>query len=79
MLENSLKGNMNTFANLVDEVRNLEYEELIELNEISKKRQIELEREELALDHKETMAQYRNDELFFTSDISILKNELSNL
>lgn len=70
---------MNTFANLVDEVRNLQYEELIELNEISKKRQIELEREEFALSHKETMAQYRNKELFFTSDIDILKNELSNL
>ena len=70
---------MNTFANLVDEVRNLQYDELIELNEISKKRQIELEREEFALEHKETMAQYHNKELFFTSDMDILKNELSNL
>lgn len=67
---------MIVFADIVEEVKQLDYEELIELQSITEKLKIECERQKLYNSHIESMKEYENGELTFTSDFNELKKIL---
>ena len=70
---------MTVFSDIVDEVRNLRYDEIVELQSITNRIRIDFERDELYKSHLESMAEYNKGELVFTSDINSIKNMLKNL
>jgi hypothetical protein len=70
---------MNGFAEVVDCVQQFDYEELVELNELTNKYIIELKREQITLAHKESMDEYNLGKLNFSSDTSELELILDSL
>jgi hypothetical protein len=70
---------MSDFAELVEDVKSLQYDELIELQAITEKLKVKFEREELLKSHLESVQSYNNNELTFSSDFNAIKNTLKNL
>ena len=67
---------MNSFADIVEDVKKLDFEEIKELNLITEKYLIELERDMLLESHKQSIIEYKSGKLKFSSDINELKEIL---
>lgn len=67
---------METFAQIVDEVRKLSIDQIEELERILEQDRIEKARKQFAKDHKKALAEYKAGKLKFSSDINELKKEL---
>lgn len=70
---------MSGFAEVVDEVQKFDFEELVELNELTNKYIIEMKRDEIILAHNESIEEYEAGKLHFTSDIDELESILDSL
>ena len=67
---------MSNFSDVIEEVKNFDYEELQELNFITSKYLIEIEREKLLQSHNESVKEYKEGKLKFSSDFNELKSML---
>ncbi len=70
---------MHDFADVVDKVQEFDYEELVELQELTNKYIIEMKRDQIEIAHKESMEEYNSGKLHFTSDINELESILDSL
>lgn len=70
---------MSGFAEVVDCVQQFDYEELVELNELTNKYIIELKREQIVLAHNESIKENNNGKLHFSSDFNELNSILDSI
>jgi hypothetical protein len=70
---------MSGFAEVVDCVQQFDYEELVELNELTNKYIIELKRERIVLAHNESIKENNNGKLHFSSDFNELNSILDSI
>jgi hypothetical protein len=64
---------MSSFSNVIEEVKSFNYDELQELNFITTKYLDEFERNRLFQSHKDSIYEYNQGNLKFSSDINQLK------
>ncbi|OGU17573.1 MAG: hypothetical protein A2X61_15350 [Ignavibacteria bacterium GWB2_35_12] len=67
------------FAELIEDVKKLSYDELEELKHLADKYLIELEREGLYQSHIDSIKEYEEGKLTSSSDINELKKILDNV
>ena len=67
------------FAELIEDVKKLSYDELEELKHLADKYLIELERERLDQSHVDSVKEYEEGKLKSSSDINELKKILGNV
>lgn len=67
---------MSNFSTVIEEVKKLNFEELQELNFITSKYLDEIERDKILQSHNESINEYNNGELNFSSDFNELKKLL---
>ena len=67
---------MGNFSEIIEEVKNFDYEELQELNFITSKYLDEIEREKIYQSHLNSVNEYENGKMKFSSDFNELKNML---
>jgi len=67
---------MNTFTEIIESVKKFDYEELQELNFLTSKYIENIEEEKIANAHIDSLNEYKNGELEFSSDINTLKEML---
>jgi hypothetical protein len=67
---------MGNFSEIIEEVKNFDYEELQELNFITSKYLDEIEREKIYQSHNDSVNEYENVKMKFSSDFNELKNIL---
>ncbi len=65
-----------SFFEIIEEIKKFDYEELKELNLITTKYIDEIERDELYNSHLESLNEYREGKLEFSSDFDKLKSML---
>ena len=70
---------MKNFNELIDSVKELDYDEILELNNLTKNYLIEKKREKIYEDHLESQIELNNGNIKFTSDIDDLMNQLDEL
>jgi hypothetical protein len=67
---------MNSFAEIVEEIKNLDYDDLQEINHITSRYMIEKERDRIKKSHEESLQEYKDGVLKFSSNFDELKKEL---
>ncbi len=67
---------MNNFADVIEDVKKLDYQQLQELNFITNKYINEMERDNILKSHKDSLKEYKNGKLEFSSDLDKLKKML---
>ena len=67
---------MCNFSEVIEEVKNFDYEELQELNFITSKYLNELERNKILQSHLDSIKEYQEGKLKFSSDFNELKKML---
>jgi hypothetical protein len=67
---------MSNFSEVVEVVKNFDFEELQELNFITSKYLSEIERDKLLQSHIESLKEYQEGKLIFSSDFNELKKML---
>jgi hypothetical protein len=67
---------MKTFAEIVEEVRKLNDDHLLELEWVIKTQLIQKKRRSIRKNYQQTKAEYKTKKLTFSSDISTLKEML---
>lgn len=70
---------MSNFNDVVESIKKLNYDEILEVNNITNKFLTEMKREELLNDHKESLNEYQKGKLKFSSNVDELMNELDKL
>ena len=70
---------MRNFASILEDIKQLSFEEKKELLEITKKYLIEEARNKIYNEHNETLNELKEGKLRFTDDINELKDDLNNL
>jgi len=70
---------MRNFASILEDIKQLSFEEKRELLEITKKYLIEEARNKIYNEHNETLNELKEGKLRFTDDINELKDDLNNL
>ena len=70
---------MNTFANIVEEIQNLSTDEIHEIHVITEKYLIERRRDEFLKNHEESMNEFLEGKMKFTSNVDELMAKLENL
>jgi hypothetical protein len=67
---------MGNFSEIIEEVKNFDYEELQELNFITSKYIDEIEREKIYQAHIDSVNEYESGKMKFSSDFNELKKML---
>ncbi len=67
-----------SFAEVVEEVKNLSTEEKVELQTLIEKYLAEEKRQEIYDNYQASLNELKEDELAFSSDVNILKGMLNN-
>lgn len=70
---------MKTFASLLEDIKQLSFEEKRELLEITKKYLIDEARNKIYSEHNESLNELNEGKLRFTDDINDLKDDLENI
>lgn len=70
---------MSNFNDVVESIKKLNYDEILEVNNITNKFLTEMKREELLNDHNETLNELKKGKLKFSSNVDELMNELDNI
>ena len=70
---------MSNLYSIVEEIKNLDFEELQEINFITSKYMIEKEREKLLQSHLESIDELKEGKLKFSSDFNELKRSIESL
>ena len=70
---------MRNFASILEDIKQLSFEEKKELLDITKKYLIEEARNKIYNEHNETLNELKEGKLRFTDDINELKDDLNNL
>jgi len=70
---------MKTFAAILEDIKQLSFEEKQELLEITKKYLIDEARNKIYSEHYESLNELHEGKLRFTDDINDLKDDLKNL
>lgn len=67
-----------SFAEVVEEVKNLSTEEKLELQSLIEKYLAEERRQEIDENHQASLNELREDKLVFSSDVNVLKGMLND-
>jgi hypothetical protein len=70
---------MLVFADLIEDVKKLKYEELEELRLVTDKYIADLDRKNILQSHLDAIEEHKADNLHFSSDINELKQMLDNV
>jgi len=70
---------MKTFASILEDIKQLSFEEKKELLEITKKYLIEEARNRIYSEHHESLKELQEGKLHFSDDINDLKDDLENI
>lgn len=69
---------MSNFSAVIEEVKKFDYEELQELNFITSKYLDEIERDKILKSHQDSIKEFQDGKLKFSSDFIELKKMLKN-
>lgn len=67
---------MATLSEIIENIKNLNLDEIEEINHITGKYIIEKRRSEIHFNHQESLKEYNQDRLDFSSDLDELKSSL---
>ncbi|HYX72362.1 MAG TPA: hypothetical protein VE732_06300 [Nitrososphaera sp.] len=67
-----------SFAEVVEEVKNLSTEEKLELQILIEKYLVEEKRQEIYENHQASLTELKEDKLVFSSDVNVLKGMLND-
>lgn len=69
---------MNSFSDIVEDVKQLNYDELQELNFVTNKYIAEIERDKIKQAHEDSLDEYDSGKLKFSSDFNEIRNILDS-
>mgnify|MGYP001080581635 CR=1 FL=1 len=67
------------FNEIIENIQNLEYEQILEVNSLTKNYLDEMNRNNIYLDHIESKKELESGDIKFTSDLDTLSMELDSL